>query len=347
MKRLAAVVVAVGLVVGAVLIRGRIDDAGDGGGGGGGDTLRLVCGTDLAAACELLAEQDDSIEVTVQDEGTTADRLSLAETEEAGFDAWLTAGPWPAVVADNRGQAGAEPAVLGKASDVLARSPATIVALDDRAAALAASCGAAVTWACIGGVAGLPWTQAGGQAAWGAVKPGLQPPGSGAGLVALSQAVSSEVGTTSYASNDFEDPAVSAWFDQLVGQAKRNRSPGQTPLQRFLVLPASYGAVGSLEAESGPSVAKAANRSDLQVIYPEPVATADVALAPAAGTEVADVVDRIGAERLSDALAATGWRVSGRDTAPGVGGGPALPDGAGLPGPGVLQFLRDRWEQVP
>ena len=203
---------------------------GDGGGGAAGDTLRLVCGTDLAAACELLAEQDDSIEVTVQDEGTTADRLSLADTEEAGFDAWLTAGPWPAVVADNRGQAGAEPAVLGKASDVLARSPATIVALDDRAAALAASCGAAVTWACIGGVAGLPWTQAGGQAAWGAVKPGLQPPGSGAGLVALSQAVSSEVGTTSYASNDFEDPAVSAWFDQLVGQAKRNRSSGQTPL---------------------------------------------------------------------------------------------------------------------
>lgn len=347
MKRLLALLLAVGLVGGAVLVRNRIDDGGSGGGSSSGDGVRLVCGTDLAATCERLAQDDPSIDLTVEDEAVTADRLATAPADGAGFDAWLTAGPWAAIVADDRSRAGTDGAVLGDPSKVLARSPATIVAQQDRAAALTTACGGAVSWACIGRFAGLPWTDAGGQAAWGTVKPGLAGPSTGAGLVALSQAVSSQIGTTDYASNDFDDPTLSAWFDQLVGQAKRARAPGQSPVARFLVLPASFGAVGALEAESGPSVARAANRSDLRVIYPEPVATADVTLTPAAGREASEVLDRIGQDRLLDALATDGWRVPGRPAAAGVSAGPSLPAGDGLPAPGVLQFLRGRWEQVP
>ena len=352
MRRLLAVLAAVGLVVGAVLVRQRIDDGG--GGGGGDDTVRIVCGTDLAAACARLAEQDAGIDVTVEDEGVTADRLSALAgdggadaTVDPGFDAWLTAGPWPAIVADNRQQTGVDGRVLGRSSAVLGRSAATIVAQQDRAKALTGSCGGAVTWACIGDVAGLPWTEAGGQAAWGTVKPGLAAPARGAGLVALAQAVASQVGTPDWASNDLEEPENSTWFDQLVGQAKRARVAGQSPLTRFLVVPASFGAVGALEAESGPAVARAANRSGLEVIYPEPVATADVTLTPSAGGDAADVLDRIDADGLGAALAATGWRVDGQRNADGVGGGPDLPADDGLPSAGALQTLRSRWDLVP
>jgi hypothetical protein len=343
-KRVLAVLVAVGLVVAAVLIRNRLDDS-SGGGGNADGGLRLLCGTDLAAVCDRLGTADASIRVTVEDVGTTADRLATAKVGDTGFDAWLTAAPWPAVVADDRTRAGAG-ALLGPPSRRLARSPSTIVARRDRAAALSGACGGPVTWACVGRYAGRPWTEAGGQAAWGAVKPGLVPPETGAGLVDLSQGVASQVGTTDYASNDFDDPAVSAWFDQLVGAAKRARVTGQSALDRFLVLPAAFGVVGALEAESGPAVARAADRGDLQVIYPEPVSTADVTLTPPAGRKASDVLDRIGQDTVLDALAAEGWRVPGRAAATGVGDS-TLPGGAGLPAPGVLQFLRDRWEQVP
>jgi hypothetical protein len=345
-KRLLALLVAVGLVGGAVLVRNRIDDSA--GGGGSGDTsLRLVCGTDLAAACRAVADADGSIDLTVEDEAVTADRLVAATGTDVGFDAWVAAGPWAEIVADDRAQAGTAGPGLGTPSKVLARSPATIVAQDDRAAALASACAGPVTWACIGRFAGLPWTEAGGSATWGTVKPGLAAPDTGASLVGLSQGVASQLGTTDYARNDFDDPAVSSWFDQLVGAAKRSRVPGQTPLARFLVAPATFGAVGALEAESGPSVARAANRDGLMVIYPEPVSTADVTVTPPAGGKASDVLDRIGADPLLDALAASGWRVPGRPAADGVGGGPSLPRSAGLPAPGVLQFLRGRWEQVP
>jgi hypothetical protein len=237
--------------------------------------------------------------------------------------------------------------VLGRSSAVLARSPATIVAQSDRAAALGAACQGPVTWACIGRFAGRPWTEAGGQQTWGTVKPGLAAPVQGAGLVALAQAVASRLGTPDWASNDVDDPAVAAWFDQLVGEAKRVRVAGQTPLARFLVVPASFGAVGALESEAGPSVDEAANRKNLRVIYPEPVATADVLLTPAAGGTAAAVLDRIDRAQLLDALAATGWRVPGRDDVAGVGGGPDLPATAGLPSAGALQFLRGAWDQVP
>jgi hypothetical protein len=341
-KRLAALVGAVALVVGAVLVRGAID--GDGGGGGGAGSgeegrLQLVCSSALRAACDGLA--GDDVAVRVEDDAVTA--AALAGEDPPGVDAWLTTSPWPAIVAEDRELAGSPP-VLGRPSSTLARSPATAVMRRDRAEAAAAACGGDVTWACVGGAADEPWTELGGSPTWGTVKPGLPDPDRSDGLVVLSQAAASRLGRTDFAANDFDDdPEFGPWFDQLVGAAKDAGRGTPSPLDRFLVANASFGAVGALEAEAVPAQRRAANGGDLAVIYPEPVVTADVVLVPAAGREAAEVVDRVGRAPLLAALGDAGWRVPGRDGP----AGPALPAGSGLPAPGVLAALRERWEQVP
>lgn len=349
MKRLAALVAAVVLVVGALWVRDRIDgdDGGDGSGGGGGDgggDLVLACSRTMASACERL-DRIDGLSVRIEDDATTAEALAQADGASPDVDAWLTAAPWAAMVADERELAG-RPPVLAESSDALARSPVTMVARSDRAEALRSACGGNVTWACVGDAAGGPWTALGGDAAWGTVRPGLPAPDSARGLVVLAQAVASRLGGSDYASNDFdEDPAFRPWFDRLVGAAKDTDLPG-VPLSRFLVAPATFGVVGSLEAESGPELAGAANRGRFDVIYPEPVVTADVVLAPAAGSDAESVIDRIGRDRLTNALSRAGWRVPGAQPGRGVDPSVRLPDASGLPQPGVLAALRSEWEDV-
>lgn len=348
MSRALSALVAVALVVGAVVLRARIER---GPSGSGEDRLEIVCGSDLRDVCEALAATDDSLRVVVEDEAATTDRLAGSRTDELGVDAWLAAGPWAEIVADNRVAAGVEGTPVTSTSGVLARSPATIVARQDRAAVLERHCGpAGVTWSCVGELAGRPWADAGGPSTWGVVRPGLAPPETGAGLVVLSQAVSSRTQAqglpVSWARNDLDDPVVSDWFDQLAGQAKRAGASFRDPLARFLVAPATFGAVGAVEARSGPAVARAATGDDLRVIYPEPVVTADVTLS-SLGPEPADrLLERIGRDRLLDALVAAGWRIDGRSPTSGVDPETSVGDDSGLPSPGALQYLRQRWQAV-
>ncbi|MFZ4517070.1 MAG: hypothetical protein ACOYOP_01690 [Microthrixaceae bacterium] len=333
MKRLLAGLVAVGLVVGAVVVRGALDGNGGSGGGGGPDgTFRLRCGTDLAAVCERLAKDDSDLAVTVEDEGVTADRLAAPDAR-VDFDAWLAAGPWADLVADDRRIAGATGPLLGRPGPVLASARAALLAQADRAAVLQTHCGAAgVTWACVGDAAGRPWSEIGGPATWGAVKPGLAAPATGTGLVTLAQAVASKLGTTDWAANDLDDPAVAGWFDQLVGAARQANPDGTDPARRFLVIPASFGAVGTLEGRS----TTAAGRRGAESIYPEPVSTAEVRLVPAAGRSAAAAADRVGTDQLRSALRAEGWPT-------GAAAGTRDP---GLPSAGALQALRTRWDEV-
>lgn len=346
MKRLAALVVAVALIAGALWIRDRMegDDDRAGGIGGGGSDLALVCSRTMEQSCRSLGRVD-GITVRIEDDATTAEALVQSQDGVSVVDAWLTTASWAAMVADERQLAGRRP-VLGQPSDTLARSPATIVARSDRAEAMRSACGGSVTWACIGDAAGGPWTALGGQPTWGVVRPGLAAPNTSRGLVVLAQAVASRLGRTDYASNDFdEDPTFRTWFDRLVGAAKDTDFPGAS-LSRFLVAPATYGMVGVLEAESGPELARAASGGAFDVIYPEPVVTADVVLAPAAGSDADAVIDRIGRDRLRSALSRSGWRVPGTSPARGVDPSVRLPAAAGLPRPGVLAALRSEWEDV-
>src|SRR5262245_37927756 len=105
--------------------------------------------------------------------------------------------------------------------------------------------------------------------------------------------------------------------------------------------PSSYDLVGTTEAEVAREVTGSRDEDRVRVIYPAPMATADVVLAPVAGRGGSErLTEILQSDEAAQILAAAGWRVPGTEPIPGVGDEP-LPDGNGLPRPGVLQALRD------
>ena len=328
MKRVVAALVAVGMIVGAVLLRDRIDgdDGGSGGEGRSGDQLRVVCDTTLTDVCELLARADDEIEIVVRDSGATTDDLTT-EGGELGADAWLTTSAWPEVVADNRRFEELDGEVLGAPSAVLARSPVMIATRSEGRAALEEACDGAITWRCVGEQ--VPAGQ----------RVGLSAPESAAGLTVLAAGTDSWFGGDDYSTVDFEDQAFGLWFDDLTRASSSTRFGRQTPLERAATRVGEFTTVGALESET--SRLLTGNKAYVP-IYAEPMVTADVVLVPRAGLDAQQLLDEIGADELRDALSARGWRIDGRAPS-GAQEPPALPDGSHLPSPGVLQSLRDRW----
>jgi hypothetical protein len=81
------------------------------------------------------------------------------------------------------------------------------------------------------------------------------------------------------------------------------------------------------------------------VIYPAPVATADLVAIPIGGAEGA-AGDIAGNDDLRRVLSEGGWRVDGEPLAAGVDGGLDLQADDSLPGGGVLGALLARWNEV-
>jgi hypothetical protein len=81
------------------------------------------------------------------------------------------------------------------------------------------------------------------------------------------------------------------------------------------------------------------------VIYPAPVATADLVAIPIGGAEGA-AGDIAGNDDLRRVLGEAGWRVDGEPLVAGVDGGLDLPADDSLPGGGVLAALLARWNEV-
>jgi hypothetical protein len=356
-RRVGAAVVAVLMVLVALFVRARIDENG----GGGGGTVRLLCTTELEAACTVLAEQDDRVAVTVEAAGTTAQSLASlpdADRPGVGFDAWLAPSPWPEIVDVQRRVNGLDP-IFAKPSDPIARSPLVLVVRADRKPVLEASpscngaSGGKIDWKCVGAVAGRAWIDLpGGQAAWGTVKPAHgDPTQSATGLLVLSQATSEFLDTADYSRADLQDnDQYLDWLSGIERAIPKLPPTAASPFAEMLLqLPtATYDVVGTTEAEAGPGIAAAApdRKRELTLLYPEPVVTADVVLAA--------VVRHGDAEGLADdsdlatALARTGWRVPGMSGARGVRDTPALPRRSGLPDdPGALVALQETWRGVP
>lgn len=332
MKRLGAVVLAIAMIGGAWVLRDRLDgDDGSGGtGGGGGDDVeqvRLRCATELERVCRQLAEGRDDVQVSVEDPGTTSDALvALPEGDDPGFDAWLVDAPWAEITADNRGFANATGTVLGEPSPVLARSPAVLVIADAAQALLPQDCEPRASWTCIG-------------TAGANVRVGVPSPERGDGLVVLAGATAEFLGTSDYSANDFDTPGFTGWFDRITNLSASTRLGRQSPLEAALTRQGLFNVVGALEAQSTDLLR---TRSGWATTYPSPVVTADVTLVPAAGLAADELVDQLGADELADALRSQGWRVDG--SVPDGGDAEVeLPEGSGLPAPGVLQQLRERW----
>jgi hypothetical protein len=352
-KRLLALVVAIALVGAALVARSAIDDDGDGSASssdGEGGRPTLLCAREVEQACQEL-QREHAIAIDVAPAGLTTDELATVPDDgirDLGFDGWLTLSRDAEIARDRRERASLAPA-LGASSERIARSPLVIGIWKDRAAALAPACeDRQISWRCVGEVAGRPWaTLAGGQPAWGAVKPGHGDPStSGEGLLVIGQAASSYFGRSDLTLDDYADDGFLEWFGRLENAVRLT----DAPFERMLVGGAAlFDLVGTTESEAGPQLVRASRdrREQVDLLYPSPVATADVVYAPVAGADGADDLrDLVTGDDGRAALARAGWRVDGESAAPGVRDTPRLPAGDELPDAGSLEALLDTWREV-
>ncbi len=343
MKRLLALVVAVALVVGAVVLRSRLDSSGGsgadvaaGGSGGAAGALRLGCIEELRAVCEALDAADDDLTVVIEPAGSTM-RTLTAPDASAPIDGWLTFAPLVGVVAIERQQKLLDP-ILGQPEAVLARSPLGISIWPERADALTATCGE-LTWRCLGERAGERWSALGGQETWGTLRvTNPSPVDSGAGLLTVGHIGVSYFGGASFSTNDIRgDAGFGAFFDRVEQLVPTTSSPFEDQL-RFER--AKFDAVGVVTAQAEPVIARSRYRDGgLRLVVPQPAAFAEVVLVPVLGAPGAAGAARA-RDDVVDALVDAGW-----DAVDGAAGAPG-PASSGLPADGVLIALRTLFEEV-
>jgi hypothetical protein len=350
-----AILAAILMIVLASLVRSRLDANGGSEAVAAEATGNLVCVAELRTVCEQLHAIAPDLQVRIEDMGVTSAALSNPKFNLVNdkVDAWLVPQPVPAMVTDSRQRAGSEP-VLDTPSKVLARSPVVLAVWhrsgDEKAGreeALQGACGnQPVAWPCLGTTAGRKWTEIGGLEAWDRVKPGHPSPATSAtGLLVLAQASAAQIGRAGYARQDLFEPGYLAWLTQLEQAVPTFTPSGGSPLREMLSTgPSTFDAAGSVEALAGPSISISRYKDRLSILYPSPVATVDVVLAPVRGSESGGrVKNLLESDRAAVILAENGWRVAGQPAAGGVRGDLVLPDGNGLPGAGVLAALLEAW----
>jgi hypothetical protein len=337
MRRALAFVVAAGLIAGSVVLRDRIDENEE----RKSTVVHLVCITELAAVCnELEASEASSVEVAVEPAAKTADRLS--KPGPIDLDGWLVTPPWPDVVDGARQRSGLTE-LFDNPGPAVARSPLVIVVREQREATLRAACGGTIQWKCIGDAAPKRWDGLGGDPLWGPVRPWHADPETEAiGLLAAGQATSAYFAPTPVTAFEVDDESYLAWLTELEQAVRRTDGSVAT----MLTAPALVDIVGTTEADAGPQIASAAVTETPVVLYPAPVATADVVLAPVAGSRVTRLLRDLIAGAGGRALAENGWRVEGERPVAGIDTSVVLPATDGLPKPGVLERLRTRLKEI-
>lgn len=355
-RRAVAVMVAALLIGGAVAVRRWVIDGESNRGDQVGSTLRLACSAELAATCRTL-QDEDGVVVEIAPAGEIARALTEAPAGDPPWDGWLAVAPWPEGVRDARVRNGL-PGLLGVTSTPVGRSPLVIALRKDRAEVLEGACGAdGITWRCIGEQAGRAWSDLGGLAEWGVLRPAhAEPVQDGIGRLVVGQAVghflaTPELRVGAVARIDWEgSDAFGAWFGRLENAVPSDAfgSGATTPFRRWIVtgLVASD-AVAGLEAEVVPGLAAAASslRSRTRVVYPMPLSTADVVFVPV-GARGADLEEFGTSSVARQSLAINGWRVQGQPSADGIPKSPRLPDTNGLPAAGVLEALAGLWGEI-
>jgi hypothetical protein len=351
MRRLAALVGALAMIGGALIVRGVIDDDNGGSKRSDGGTPVLLCATELAAACDELAREAD-VDILLEPAGSTVSTLSTRSDSGSGdleYDGWLTFERDAQIVRDARERAALDP-LIDAPSEPIARSPLVLAIWRDRAQVLAEGCGGEVTWRCLGDVAGTRWQSIGGDEAWGDVKPGHADPAStGEGLAVIGQAAAQFFDRSNLSRDDYEDDAFLEWFSRIERAVPAGGSVGDdSPFVRMLTAgPAAFDVVVTTEADAGPRLAAAsADRRDrVRLLYPSPVATVDVVFAPVHNRD-SDLEDIVTGDAGRTALARAGFRVDGEDPTEGVPNTPALPDRSNLPSSGALEALLQTWREV-
>jgi hypothetical protein len=304
LRRALALLAAVGMIAGAVLIRSHLDDKNapqpvDTRSGATGP-LTIVCVTELENECAAIKTDHPNVITQVEDAATTAQRLAKGDEH---VDGWLTMEPWADITNEL-----ASTAIFASATPI-ASSPLIITMVKEREVVLAPNCpGGVVAWKCLGDYVGRPWTDVtGGVPSWGNITVGNPPLTSATGLLLFGNAVTGYFGRTDIATSDFtNDDAFTAWRGRMKATFTET-----DPFIAFVTqLPAKFAAVGVTTAEAQTNVGAQADK--IVVLNPNPQATAVVTMAPVAGGERGQEIQRL-----------TEGQSTGRGLeARGLGGGP-------------------------
>ncbi|MBI2703832.1 MAG: hypothetical protein HYX32_00865 [Actinobacteria bacterium] len=347
MRRALAVLAVVVLLAMALFIRGRVQEtrqtAAD-----EKAKATLYCAEELKPVCDELKASDRNLTVVTEPATATLAKITAPDFSRSTstIDGWLAPQPFVDAANEARARAGLDP-LFTTPSRVLARSPVVMVGWADRLRALAGACGGQVSWKCLGERAGARWTDLGGQEQWGDLRPVVPAPATSAtGQLTAGEAAASYFGNSAFASNDFADRGFREWMGRLARASSGVSLSKPTPLDQLLFAgPSSLDVAGAIEAQAGPSVASSRDKDRLTILYPAPMATADVVLAPISGSEPGGRLrDVLESEPSARALAQNGWRVNGQPLAAGLKPDVTLPDSSGLPRAGVLQALASAWQ---
>ncbi len=302
-KRILALIAAVAMVAGALAYRSSRQPDGDGGSGAGRSASgAIVCAEELGPVCDVLGG-----DVVIEPTAMTFSRLVLSRSAaEAGVAGWLVAGPWPAMVDDERSRSGSRPQMFGPNSRGLAAAPIVAVA---RKGQLPPPCAPEVTWKCLGDAAQQPAFRIGGDSA--------RTPG---GLFLRAAALSGFLGKSDFATNDLEEqPDARTWLENLNLRLLAAPGFGAGSLESFLLQQGS----ASVFVTGGAGVGAIGGNVSVEVKTPTPIATIAVTYTPT--TQGGRSIDE---KKVAGALGRAGWKVQPNAKT------------EGLPSPGVLLALR-------
>lgn len=268
-KRGAAVVVAAGLIVGAVLIRTEVIEGDDGGTPDVEEATTLVCLTELKPLCDAVAS-NSGIAVRIESATDTSDAWSGAG--QTPPEVWLTVAPLPEVVARERSRAGLSP--LDLTNDTLGSSQLVVAVPNAKAQALTTECGSTLDWRCIGDAAGSPWSELGGPGG-SAVRPAFGSLDSAVGQLGVTQAV---LGYFGNAPIDPSDTGLITWARALDRAVSPSALSGGTPIATVQVRDSALDVAVGFDAE----IANA-RRDRLTVLYAAPMVRVDLVLTAPAG----------------------------------------------------------------
>src|SRR5687768_5142450 len=305
-RRALALIVAIGMVVGAVFVRRAIDDAPNPSASSSQDpssqaTGKVLCASDLGDVCTALRD------ATIEEPSLTVERL--AKGEPLGADAWVVAGPWPQIASERAARQGRSTG-LTVAKSPIARTPLAFFLRTAAADAVRGQCGAAIDWKCLLKSAA-------------SVRVDFEDPStSTAGLLAVIQQAASFYGSFDFGSNDFR------LFDRELAQLKSGRAPapsGATVFERFALF-SHADVLSGLTAVGNQQLQRAQFKDKLVPATAGPTVVADAVIALTVNTSPVKNDD------VRTAFAKAGWTTTGLDSP------------ADVPTADVVIALQDLWK---
>lgn len=236
----------------------------------------VVCIVELRAVCDAVAARDPSRSVRTEPAVTTLAALADATSSDA-LPLWVTVRPFPAMADARRAAVGVEALTLTETA--VASTPLVVAVLDQpRLDALDAGCGEADVWACVGEYAGRPWSELGGEPAWGTVRPAVGDVArSATALVSFAAATAGYFATTSFNRSTWEaDTGFLGWLRPLARTVGASDLSGGTPLATMATRASAVDVAATTDAELA---ALGARASRFAAEYPRSAMSLDAVIA--------------------------------------------------------------------